>query len=1341
MEIACSDLYFIANFYFMKHLMNLRKEVKNYLTKETKLTRAFTKTYLQWVLVFFIGMMGLSASAQCTLACNGTPEGPLQVSVNQSCSVTLVTDNFLEAPQECPGDKLLTIRDSWSNFIAEGTNSVTFDASPYIGQILSGTTLDIETGTVCVSFFELMDFIAPEFEAGSCEPVIINCVSDTSAAVTGYPTIVDNCDSEVTLTYVDNSVLNSCLVDMVRTMERVWTATDASGNSTSCTQLIKMERANLDDVIFPSDTTLSCDNANADFSITGMPMLYGEDIMIGDPCNFATSVSADTAALCGEIEYQIIRNWLVIDNCTNFVREHQQVILVLDQQGPDITCPDAMTIGAVTGECYGATTLPTPVMTDNCSSNLSFEVSTSWGAEGVGPHSNIPQGTHTITYTATDECGNESTCTTTLTVVDDQIPVAVCNDELVVSIPSGGLASVPASAFDEGSTDNCNTTVYFKVKRVVPGACGGANGDDSDIDGNQEWYDDQVIFCCEEMEEDSIMVAFRVYEVDPGDGPVDPARELPGGDLFDHFNDCQTRVTVQDQIPPTFTYCPEPLTIDVHDGYEDLSVYGTAHAVDNCSLTMDSTIVIDIDECGIGSITRSWTATDLVGHTASCTQVITVVNNHPLLESHITWPENFTTYECGISVEPEDLPLASQGPVYEADDYRNVYINHTDALYTISGNSCYKILRKWNVIDWCNFDVEHPENGGSYSKTQIIKVLDSDAPVLTCPQDIYTGVTLACSGTEVTMEPATATDGCSSNIQISNNSPYAYSGGADASGIYPKGETQITFTATDGCGNSTTCQMLITIVDDKAPTPLCIVGLSVDLVPMNGEMMAVVPVSAFDGGATDNCTPEEDLKKTIRLGDGGGIPATDFEITVTCADVGNQLIEYWVTDAAGNADRCVTYLAVQDNNQACDASASSTAMIAGTITTEMGENVEAVMVIENEEEMESQTGDDGHFAFEDVQTGVDYSLTPNLNTNIKNGVSTMDLILITKHILGNQLLDSPYKIIAADVDKSGGISTFDLIKLRKIILGIDTTMPNGNTSWRFVPSDYVFTNPSNPFADDFPSSLSINDLNDNETDADFIAIKVGDVNLTAVPNSLVGSDDRMLAYGNFDLIVKDRWVEEGETVTIDFLARDMDKVAGYQFTLNFDPEALEFMDVSSADLTSINENNFGTQSTEKGILTSSWNQTDETIDNKEMVLFSLTFYSMANANLSDLLMLSSRVVEAEAYTQDGDILGLELTFLEGSDDEQGAATNELFQNRPNPFSDETIIPFQIEKDGTVILTVFDLTGRIIYSTSGDYASGYNEILVGKSDLGITGVMYYQIEVNGWTQTRKMVLSD
>jgi hypothetical protein len=99
--------------------------------------------------------------------------------------------------------------------------------------------------------------------------------------------------------------------------------------------------------------------------------------------------------------------------------------------------------------------------------------------------------------------------------------------------------------------------------------------------------------------------------------------------------------------------------------------------------------------------------------------------------------------------------------------------------------------------------------------------------------------------------------------------------------------------------------------------------------------------------------------------------------------------------------------------------------------------------------------------------GTDITITPHLDENPLNGVTTFDLVLITKHILGIQLLDSPYKMIAADVNNSSTITTADMIQLRKLILGIYDDFPN-NTSWRFVDADYVFPDPTNPWLQEFP---------------------------------------------------------------------------------------------------------------------------------------------------------------------------------------------------------------------------------------------------------------------------------
>lgn len=108
------------------------------------------------------------------------------------------------------------------------------------------------------------------------------------------------------------------------------------------------------------------------------------------------------------------------------------------------------------------------------------------------------------------------------------------------------------------------------------------------------------------------------------------------------------------------------------------------------------------------------------------------------------------------------------------------------------------------------------------------------------------------------------------------------------------------------------------------------------------------------------------------------------------------------------------------------------------------------------------------------------------------GVTTFDLVLIGKHILGLKALDSPYKMIAADVNRSQRITAIDLIAQRRLILNVDTGFAD-NTSWRFVPADYQFPDPANPWLEGFPEHIDINALQTGVIGIDFVAIKVGDV--------------------------------------------------------------------------------------------------------------------------------------------------------------------------------------------------------------------------------------------------------
>ena len=137
----------------------------------------------------------------------------------------------------------------------------------------------------------------------------------------------------------------------------------------------------------------------------------------------------------------------------------------------------------------------------------------------------------------------------------------------------------------------------------------------------------------------------------------------------------------------------------------------------------------------------------------------------------------------------------------------------------------------------------------------------------------------------------------------------------------------------------------------------------------------------------------------------------------------------------------------------------------------------------------------------------DYTITPKKNDDVANGVTTFDLVKIRQHILGIELLDSPYKIIAADANHDEGITTFDMVQLKQIILQNWDELPNNN-SWRFVNAYYQFSDWTNPFVDDFPESIESIAVMENQNFMNFRAIKIGDVNESASVDGFIASDTR-----------------------------------------------------------------------------------------------------------------------------------------------------------------------------------------------------------------------------------------
>jgi hypothetical protein len=141
----------------------------------------------------------------------------------------------------------------------------------------------------------------------------------------------------------------------------------------------------------------------------------------------------------------------------------------------------------------------------------------------------------------------------------------------------------------------------------------------------------------------------------------------------------------------------------------------------------------------------------------------------------------------------------------------------------------------------------------------------------------------------------------------------------------------------------------------------------------------------------------------------------------------------------------------------------------------------------------------GRFVFENVAGGGSYSVLPERDINDLNGITTLDMVLISKHILGIQSLNSPWKMIAADVNNSKSITTFDIVEARKVLLGIYPAIP-ATSSWRFLPAATVFSDPNNPFnGTPAPETITITNLQADYLQANFKGIKIADVNNSADP--------------------------------------------------------------------------------------------------------------------------------------------------------------------------------------------------------------------------------------------------
>jgi hypothetical protein len=660
------------------------------------------------------------------------------------------------------------------------------------------------------------------------------------------------------------------------------------------------------------------------------------------------------------------------------------------------------------------------------------------------------------------------------------------------------------------------------------------------------------------------------------------------------------------------------------------------------------------------------------------------------------------------------------------------------------------------------------DSRGFFRYVQYVKIYDEEEPVIIADDvaECFAGIGDECVA-DVTLD-FIAFDDCS-DISVTIELDAEYAGIApdfertrfllntefsqtdslytvSLSGI-PVGNHALRVNAADGCGNFDVQVIEFCVSADKAPTPICIQTMTVTLMPDgNGGGMGVIWATDFINSDVEDCfgntIDQYNIYTEAEAGEAGFDPTSgQTSLEFTCDDFGGDdvPVRVYAVDANDNADYCAVVVEVQAFQPDLCTDGGSLGAVAGLIATEADEAVENVQVsLEGggDELYTMVTQADGQLRFTNLNFGTDYILTPSHFEDYLNGVRTSDIVAITRYILGVGELDSPYKMIAADVNGTEDIDVADIISIRRVILGLTDEFPNGMPSWSFIPVGHDFPLPENPWSQAFPEVMNFNNLAANVLNADFLAVKIGDVNGSAVPNSEIegrGDNPR----GSFNLDVDNINLEIGETYSIPVRAADLHTIAGYQFTLEFDRTAIEVEEILPGVVA---KGNFGWRYANQGLITTSWNWTGTaapTSWNPEEVLFTLVVRANAQDKLSNVISVGSRFTAAEAYG--AELMGVSLAFNQPVLETSG--TYKLMQNIPNPVSKETVIGFELPvAEPEVVIVITDAAGRLVKEFRQEGFVGYNNLVITRDALNNTsGVYSYTVTAGDWSATKRMIV--
>ena len=1187
------------------------------------------------------------------------------------------------------------------------------------------------------------------------KPQIVCTENDTLSCTQAFdesivrPDVSMNC-AEVTLDIVDEQVENfNCDPLFTSKLTRKYVAVDEFGNtSDTCEQVIFLERTNLDNISpvqafsIYNDNAISCSSGFATtsqgypypaLSVTGAPRLEVEGGEFVDLYPFESNVICNGFAefkdeiLPGSTSCvtKILRTFTIGEwwcGGTN-EREFIQLIEVVDFTGPEIACPIDMTVSTGSFECIASVSVPLPVASDACNDDLVYNLGTPVGdfENYNGESFELGVGVHTLQYAVYDACEQGSFCSFTVTVVDNADPIAICDQFTSVSLSLETTTYVTAESIDDGSFDECGPVTLSVARMDDPGF--------ADFSG----FGPRVDIDCADAGQ-SIMVGLLVTDA--------------GGNT----NMCMVSVDVVDKVEAQMV-CPADMTVECNFAYDPLNLsafFGEVEIFDNCpsANTIEEEIVGELNTCGSGVLTRQIRLLNAQGEeTDNCAQTITFVSGDPLSLSDITPPTSPVEIDgCGIDA----LGMINiTGPIIPAGICQQAATSVTSDTFPFTEEgACLKIIRTYKVIDWCISD-----GPGSVTEPfvfeQIIKVSNSEKPVFTevFEDSTYCSFALDCGGRQIDGLTASASDDCTVDSELikryetrdASGAVVRFGLGHDASGVYDLGDYTVRFIAEDRCGNQEIAESTFTIMSCKQPVPYCLDGISTTLTAMDtdndgtadSEQVMLTP-SFFDAGSYHPCGLDVTLSFSSDI--------NDTTAVFSCADtVGIVEVELWVTviDGEGNpmfdmADFCIASLDVQDNEsiELCNDGLKPVDIQGRIYTASDAELHEASVRLISAEMQLDMTDENGEYGFMDMPQGGSYSIAPLKDDDVLNGVSTLDLVMIQRHILGIADFENVYQYIAGDINHDERLTAADLSSLRKVILGVSNTYAN-NTSWRFIDEAHEFEDSTDPWTHDFAETYDITTLSEDMW-VDFIAVKVGDINGNVEANVQAGIISETRSNESLILSLPDTEVEKDELYEIEVQTRASLDVRGLQ--VGFRLDGLELVDIKQGAMDIRPSDIFTDGSTVK---MSYANAIGDQVSSEE-VLYTMVVRATSDGRLSEKLSIEDNTLASEAYM--GDDLEVGSVALEWRSMENVDPVALLLAGSvtPNPWRSQTEIHFELPRAGEVNLTVRDASGRVIHQMSGRFLAGEQSFSISKEDVNATGVLLYELQYGDQIENRKMI---